>query len=76
MSAAKRQAWFRSPGKRTGRCYSPDHVYTFHIYDQALDYSTFQMLLPLFPIDLVQVGEGWGGWCQHGARGRACCICC
>ena len=41
--------------------FDTEHVWTFQIYDQVMDYSTFKLPLPFFPIEVAQVRllEGW-----------------
>lgn len=52
LSAAKRRAHFRAAAARR-LAYDPGHVYTFHIYDSAIDFQRFQ--LAALPIDGVKV---------------------
>jgi hypothetical protein len=35
--------------------FDTEHVWTFQIYDQVMDYSTFKLPLPFFPIEVAQV---------------------
>eukprot|EP00878_Enallax_costatus_P023186 GHUV01024650.1.p2 GENE.GHUV01024650.1~~GHUV01024650.1.p2 ORF type:complete len:334 (+),score=107.30 GHUV01024650.1:4074-5075(+) len=58
MSAARRRSYFANKGNRQGRFYDTEHVWTFQLYDQSLDYSTFALPIPLFKLDLVQVLDG------------------
>jgi len=58
LAASKRQAQFRSAAARKGRVFDTEHVWTFQIYDQVMDYSSFQLPLPFFPIEVAQVLSG------------------
>ncbi|KAI8474338.1 MAG: hypothetical protein J3K34DRAFT_408218 [Monoraphidium minutum] len=55
-TAAARRALFRCAAARRGVAYSPDHAYTFQIYDHTLDYSEFR--LPYFKVDIARVLDG------------------
>lgn len=46
-----------SAAARAGRTYSTDHVYTFAIYDHAMNYAEFR--LPFFGLDMVKVSLQW-----------------
>lgn len=50
--------------------YDPRYVYTFHIYDHALDYSEFR--IPFFMMDMVKVLDGQVG--SHMLAGTHTCM--
>lgn len=60
MSPGKRRSFFASRSNRQGRNFDTEHVWTFQLYDQTMDYSTFTLPIPLFKLDLVQVRTGVG----------------
>lgn len=55
MSSSRRKSFFASEANREGRCYDTEHVWTFQLFDQNMDYSTFMLPIPLFKLDLIQV---------------------
>lgn len=55
LSAGKRRSLFASRSNRQGKAFDTEHVWTFQLYDQSMDYSTFTLPIPLFKLDLIKV---------------------
>eukprot|EP00775_Hariotina_reticulata_P011814 gene11814-11958_t len=58
LPASRRRAFFGSKANMAGRSFDTHNVWTFHLYDQSMDYATFRLVFPLFKLDLVQVLAG------------------
>lgn len=55
VSSDKRRKWCDTPKNLSGRQFSPDHVYTFHIWQHLIDFSTYNLSLGgLMNLDLTQ----------------------
>eukprot|EP00882_Tetradesmus_deserticola_P027925 GHRQ01031071.1.p1 GENE.GHRQ01031071.1~~GHRQ01031071.1.p1 ORF type:complete len:145 (-),score=73.64 GHRQ01031071.1:71-505(-) len=55
LTGCKRRALFGGKAARQGRCFDTQHVWTFQVYDHLCDYASFQLPIPFFKVDLVQV---------------------
>lgn len=56
-SSDKRRRFFDAPAHLEGRVITPEHVWTMHIYQALVDFSTYKLGLPGVPmsIDLVSL---------------------
>ena len=55
VSSDKRRKWCDVPKNLSGRQFSTDHVYTFHIWHHLIDFSTYNLNLGgLLNLDLTQ----------------------
>lgn len=43
MPAEKRRKWCDMPKHLSGKSFSPDHVYTFHIWQHLIDFSSYNL---------------------------------
>ena len=54
LCADKRRKWCDIPKNLAGKQFSPDHVYTFHIWQHLIDFSTYKANLGgLLNLDLT-----------------------
>lgn len=59
LCPAKRRKWCDVPKNLDGLTLSPDHVYTFHIWQHLIDFSTYKLSVGNFMnIDLAAVLNG------------------
>lgn len=59
LCAAKRRKWCDVPKHLEGQVLSPDHVYTFHIWQHLIDFSSYKLSVGRFVnVDLAAVLNG------------------
>jgi Protein of unknown function (DUF1769) len=59
VSSKRRKRWFSDPAKAAEYTYDTDHVYTFHMNDDTIDYGTYSIKIPF--VGTYNFGYSLGG---------------
>jgi hypothetical protein len=69
LGSDARRSHYSKAGNRKGLVFSPDHVWTFHIWQQFIDLSTYKLVRPPPPLH-TRAYRLTGRWCHLAAASR------